>query len=342
VSFCYFVKSRFNKRPEPVVPDHVTDDMITVLLKVEPNQKNLRLDRFVSEKIRRLSRTKAARIIEAGAYALDGRRLKNNYRVRAGEYVCLYRPAPEEPHSPEHFKILFEDEALMAVNKPAGLAMHPSARYHAGTLTRLLRDKYGDTRPVPVHRIDRETSGIVLLAKTPEAERALKILFADRIIEKKYLAIVRGVPEPASGSIDVPLGPALNSAVRIKMGPRLDEEGAQAVTDYRTVKSGFIETGESRTEVSLVEAVPHTGRQHQIRAHLSHIGHSVVGDKIYGPDESLFIRYLDEGMTDDMLKDLLLPRHALHAFAISFVHPFTQKTTHIDCPLPDDLEGVIL
>jgi 23S rRNA pseudouridine1911/1915/1917 synthase len=290
-----------------------------------------RADRFVAHRVPRLSRTRVQRILEGHAFDEAGNAVKANRQLRFGETITVYKRPPDEPEAPRTFGVLYEDGWLLAIDKPPGLPVHPSARYYKNTLTTLLDERYGKPRPVITHRLDSETSGIVLCAKGLDAERAVKRLFAERAVRKSYLAIVTGALDPPAGRIEAPLGPAVGSAIRVKMGCG-DPGGLPSLTEYRTLAA--------RGGRSLLELHPRTGRQHQIRAHLAHVGHPIVGDKMYGPDESLFLEYLETGPTEDLARRAGHVRQALHAAALELVHPFTGAALRIESPLPADLVGL--
>jgi 23S rRNA pseudouridine1911/1915/1917 synthase len=268
-------------------------------------------------------------VIEREVRGPSGELLKPSHRVRFGDVITIFRDPPPEPEVPTDFAVLFEDDELYVVDKPSGLPVHPTARFFRNTLTWLLRQRYGDGRPLLVHRLDRETSGVLVCAKTKDSERCLKRQFAERTVKKEYLAIVRGAPAFGATVIDIPLGPASGSEIRIRMGPRQDAQGQAARTAITVL--------EKLEGCSLVSARPLTGRQHQIRAHLAAIGHPVIGDKIYGEDEHLFIDFVEGEMTLDSWRRLELRRHALHAHRVELVHPSSGEAVAFESPLADDL-----
>lgn len=312
------------KRPSDIDPH-----WLALKFEVKREQAGWRADIFIANRIARLSRTRVKQILARAAFDGNGLRVKPNRAVREGEVITIFRPPPEEPDVPRHFGVLYEDEWILAVDKPAGLPVHPTARYHANTLTALLLEKYGENRPLLAHRIDSETSGVVLCAKTKAAERALKIMFAKRRIQKTYLAVVQGIPTLPEGNIESPLGPDLHGPVKVKMVCRPD--GMPALTTYRVLKSS--------PDASLLECRPRTGRQHQIRVHLAHLGHPIVGDKMYGPDPSLFLDYVEWGPTPEVLERAGAPRHFLHASAVSLTHPMTDAALTVESPLPEDMRA---
>jgi len=305
----------------------------------------MRLDVFLPTQLRATSRTRARVIIEHSAFSLDGRKLRASDRLRAEDRVALWRAPFEEQDEAQALPVLFEDEHLLVVDKPPLMAVHPSARYHNNTVIKLLQAARPNEFLSLVHRIDRETSGVLLLAKSRAADRAFKRMLEDRSIavaggcgealhgravpdvEKEYLAITWGTPEHAL--IDLPLEIDPENRLRVKM--RVAPSGGMEA------KTG-IEVRGSTSGYSLLLCRLFTGRQHQIRIHLSATGTPVVGDKLYGPDERMLARAADGELTDEDLTRLELPRHALHAHKYRMRHAVTGAELELCSPLPPDLE----
>ncbi|MEM9074646.1 MAG: RluA family pseudouridine synthase [Myxococcota bacterium] len=307
-------------------PPGCDPDSIVLTFPVAREHAGLRLDRFLQTRIPRLSRTRANRIVKACAYRADGTRRRASERVRAGEIVLIVRPPMNEPPTPQSYGVLYEDEDVLAVHKPSGLPMHPTATYHRNTLTHLLSRDYGEDAPQFAHRLDRETSGVVVCGKHGVAEVALKRCFERREAAKSYLAIVRGVP-PEAGEIDRPMGSAPGGP-HVRMAVR--EDGVEAITRFEVL--------ERRETASLVRLFPKTGRQHQLRVHLAFLGHPIIGDKLYGPDaEAPFLEIIEEGWSDDLLRRLGHARHALHAETLEVPHPRTGERMRLVADLPWDL-----
>ncbi|OIO38242.1 MAG: hypothetical protein AUJ71_03405 [Candidatus Omnitrophica bacterium CG1_02_49_16] len=229
-----------------------------------------------------------------------------------------------------HFRVIHEDTHILVIHKPAPLAVHPVGSYFELNLHSLLKKdvRWADTKIHFTHRLDAETSGVILIAKTYEAARFLGKEFITCRVKKKYHALVFGTPDPAVGSIDLPLGHDKSSGFQtVRIVDR--ENGQTARTDYTTLSTNG--------EYSFLEIKPCSGRTHQIRAHLAFIGHPVVGDKIY-IDLNLFSRYVIHGLDDEMLERLKLRRLALHASEISFTHPATREWTTFKSELPADIK----
>ena len=311
-------------------PEGTPPDAVVLTFPVPPELAGLRLDRFLQQRMTRLTRTRAQHIVRACAFRADGTRRRPSDIVRANEIVYLVRERFREPPTPQHYDTVYEDDALLVVDKPAGLPMHPTATYHKHTLSWLLRQRYAESVFVPriAHRLDRETSGLVLCGKTPDAERKLKRAFEQHRIRKSYVAIVRGQLASDEGEIALPIAP-VREGLHVLMEVR-EPDGLTAVTQYRVL---------ARTrEHSLLALAPSTGRQHQLRVHLSAIGHAIVGDKLYGPErEAPFLEYIETGLTPELELRLGLARQALHAFTLAFAHPATGDACALRAELPEDM-----
>ena len=231
-------------------------------LRVPPECDGWRLDHFLKHRIRRLSRAKIRTVIEQQVRLADERRPRPALSVRAGETIIVNRPAPVEPEVPRYFDVLAEDDTFLALDKPAGLPMHTTAKFWKNTLVAILRERFPSEALQICHRLDRETSGVLLVARGRVAASFLKRAFAQRLVKKSYLALVHGVPAEPEGVIDRPMR-LLDTRTRIMMGVASD--GLPALTRFRVLQSF--------AEHALVEASPETGRQHQIRVHLASIGH---------------------------------------------------------------------
>jgi 23S rRNA pseudouridine1911/1915/1917 synthase len=313
----------------PVPPG--CDPTSVVLTFPVPNELDgQRLDRFVQWRIPRVSRSRAGEIIRACAFLPDGARRAPSDRVRAGEVVLLVRERFVEPETPREFGVLHRDESLTVVDKPAGLPVHPSATYHRNTLTNLLRERFGAPSPQICHRLDRETSGVVVCALPGPDEVSVKEQFAARTVGKEYLAIVRGRIAAREGVIELPLRRATGG---LHLTMEAHEDGLPARTAYRVVGR--------RGDRTLVHLRPQTGRQHQLRVHLAAIGHPIVGDKLYGPEgEAAFVERIETGMTDDLRARLGHERHALHAYRCIVDHPRTGQRETFTAPLAVDLRAL--
>jgi len=309
-----------------------TPEIIEVRFTVEPAYTGWRLDRYLQLRIKRLSRTRIAEMIRR-ILTLNGKTVrKPGVRVKRGDRILILRPAPVEPDVPRHFEELARGSGYMAVLKPAGLPVHPTAHYLHNTLTALVRERYGDDSGLSMaHRLDRETSGIVLFGTDPASTRLLKMSFQDGLVKKQYLALVHG-DFAQECVVNEPIGPAADSVIRLRMGVRAD--GQPSRTEFTSL--------ERFGEFTLVQARPHTGRQHQIRVHLEHLGYPVVGDKIYGHPDSFFLGLVKHGSTSESRRILILDRHALHAADIQFPQPDgSGQEARVHAPLPEDLATFI-
>jgi 23S rRNA pseudouridine1911/1915/1917 synthase len=308
--------------------------VVRVVFTVEPNYAGWRLDRYLQDKIRRLSRERIQHLIENRLEGPGGRRLKPSTRVAPGLTFALLREAEPEPETPMEFRVVLDDGALLAIDKPAGLPVHPTARYAAHTFTALAKARFPDRKVDPAHRLDRETSGLLVCGSDPEWTKRLKRDFAHARVKKTYLAIALGAPAADRFTVDAPLALTGASLVRVRM--HVDAAGLPSTTDFEVLERRVAADGAA---VALLACRPRTGRQHQIRAHLRHAGLPMVGDKIYGPDEEIFDRFTRRAMTDDDHARLRLTRHALHAWRLELPHPRTREEVRLEAELPEDLRA---
>ena len=316
---------------------------------LRPAELSVRLDAFLRRFLSWRSRTSIQELIEegyvevrpapperAGELAIERR---SSRKLRHGALVVVRIPEelrlPAVRAEPGELSVLYEDEDVLVVDKPALLPVHPSGRHLSDTLIQRIHAVYGDPhneRPVPIrlcHRLDRETSGAVLCGKNRAAHRKLMLQFERRQIDKEYLAIVHGRPEGERGVVDRPLGAAHTGRVHLRMAIAAD--GAQARTRW--------ELREARGAYALIACWPETGRQHQIRVHLASIGCPLVGDKLYGGDEELFLRDAAGELDAADRARLELPRHALHNHRIRFRAPRGGAWQEVVSPLAHDLES---
>jgi 23S rRNA pseudouridine1911/1915/1917 synthase len=299
---------------------------------VGPEAVGQRLDAYLARRLRGLSRTQIQEIIAGSLVGPEGRRLKPSTLVTNGLRFTIAREAAPEPPLPE-IPVLAQDDHLVVLDKPAGVPVHPAGKYRDYTVTGFLGGRY-PARPDPAHRLDRETSGLLVCGKGPTATASLKRAFARGEVEKRYLAIVEGWPLQRRFTVDLPLelgrGPV---RLRMQVG-----QGKPARTDFRVL--GLYATPRD-DRFALVAALPRTGRQHQIRAHLQAAGFPVVGDKLYGFDERIFLRFIEGALSSEDQRLLRLPRHALHARRLTLTHPADGTRRSWRSPLPVDLRGFL-
>jgi 23S rRNA pseudouridine1911/1915/1917 synthase len=323
-----------------VRPEGVSESSVVSAFRVPPEAEGRRLDVFVHGQLHRTSRTRAQAIVRASAYDPEGRRLKPNDRVRAAQEILLWRPPWDETPVPVDVPVLYEDDHLLVVDKPALLPVHPSARYHRNTLIKVMQAARPDCAFLSLaHRLDRETSGVIAISKSRACDRAIKRLLERREgVHKTYTAVTRGVPGGPGGArslrCELPLELDATSLLRVKMRVGNGPDAVTAATAFDVVE---VRRSDARGEYALVRCGLETGRQHQIRVHLAALGAPIVGDKLYGPDEGAFARAADGELTADDLEKLELGRHALHATRLELPHPITGNPLAVEAPLPADI-----
>ncbi|MBK8253362.1 MAG: RluA family pseudouridine synthase [Polyangiaceae bacterium] len=327
----------FGRGTTIVRPAGVPEGSVVSVMRVPPECAGMRLDRFVQSQLRRTSRTRTQAILKRGAFSPDARPLKANDRVQAEQAILLWRPPWDEAAEPTDMPILYEDDYLTAVGKPAGIVVHPTARYYASTVVKRLEARRPGERIFPAHRLDRETSGVLLLSRTPEADRNVKVQFESRhSVSKQYIAICWGQATAQRFLIDKPMTLDPDAKYKVKMHIAEPGKGLTAATECELV--GIRRDIKTGRPYSMIRCNLLTGRQHQIRLHLASINLPIVGDKLYGPDDNLFARGVDDQLTPEDHALLELPRHALHAEQLGLNHPITGERLTIRANLPADLQ----
>lgn len=330
---------------EDSLPDDQDDELFEHhRIVADAKQSLIRIDKFLMDRLPNVTRTKIQGGINDGFVRVNDKKVKPNYRVHPNDVVTVSLPEPPRDTEvvPEDIplSIVFEDDHLMIINKPPGMVVHPAYQNWTGTLVNALAYHFkslpqmpgNEGRPGLVHRIDKETSGLLVVAKDEETLTGLAKQFFDHTIERRYNALVWGVPEPESGTIDQFVGRSLKDRRITTVFPERDM-GRHAVTHYRVLKD--------LRYVSLVECKLETGRTHQIRAHMKYIGHPLFNDATYGGDQILkgttFSKY--KQFVDNCFR--ILPRQALHAKTLGFVHPVTKQFLQFESELPQDMNEVI-
>ena len=311
-------------------------------VRIPPQQAGRQLLDFISQRFTYRSREEWQTELTAGRFLLNDTEARGDSLLTQGDLLVYLMPALVEPAVASNYTVLHEDDDLLVIDKPAPLPCHPGGRFFAHTLWALLKQNHGLAEPRLVNRLDRETSGLVLVAKNKAAARLCQEQFAQRRVEKVYLVVVEGdFPDtPHEVESNGWLGPDPDSAMHKKMrfypGQQDAPPGAAASsTAFRRL------AGVGNPNLSLLEARPHTGRCHQIRATLLHLGFPVVGDKLYGVDEHLFLRFQEDRLSAADHALLRLPRQALHAAGLRLSHPVNGRELEFSAPLPSALQGLL-
>lgn len=309
-----------------------------------PEQAGQRLDKFLAAQAPELSRTRIQNLLREGQVLLNGAVWGSaSHKLKAGDEIVITVPqARDDTPVAEDIPldIVYEDDALIVINKPVGLVVHAGAGHADGTLVNALLHHCGDTlsgiggvkRPGIVHRLDKDTSGLMLVAKTDKAHKKLSAQLSDRTLHRRYKAIVWGTPVPRKGVVDAPIG--RHPSNRQKMGV-VHRNGREARTQYLLVD----EWG----PVSMVECTLETGRTHQVRVHMAHAGYPLLGDPLYGlARNGQRARLKKGGLAEELIPQVLdFPRQALHAAEIAFIHPITEEEMWFEADLPADMQGLI-
>jgi 23S rRNA pseudouridine1911/1915/1917 synthase len=314
-----------------------------VEIKVDPKQQPIRIDKFLLTKLANVSRTRIQNAVSEGEVLVNGKVVKSNYKINPGEMITFSLPRRHDKNDkvvPEDIPldIVYEDEDVMVINKPAGLVMHPGVGNWTGTLVNGLMHYLGNTelpvregefydRPGLVHRIDKDTSGIIVVAKSTLAMDSLTKQFFDHTIKRKYKALIWGALDEEKGTVDNYIG--RNPANRlVNMVFPEENIGKRAITHWKVLEDLYY--------VSLVECQLETGRTHQIRVHMKHLGHPLFSDARYEGDQirkgTVFTKY--KQFVQNVFK--IMPRQALHAYSLGFEHPRTKEQVYFEQELPPD------
>ena len=332
-------------RPNPPSPNPEeasasgTPQTSTIRLVVPPKQSKVRLDVYLTHQVQNATRNKVQQAIDEGTVLVDGTKVKASHRVSPGEVieVTLPKPPPSEAVAEDiPLEIIYEDEALIIVNKAAGMVTHPAYANYSGTLvnallhhSQSLSGVNSAQRPGIVHRLDKDTTGLMVVAKTDQAHHALAMQFSKRTIDREYWAVIWGVMKKKKGIIEASLGRSKRDRKKVTV----TAEGKHAVTEYEVLESfGYL---------SLVRLKLKTGRTHQIRVHLAHIGHPVFGDPTYGGRSETWGGLSGQKARQAARFLKIIGRQALHAKTLGFVHPMTKEQMKFDSELPTDMQQLL-
>jgi 23S rRNA pseudouridine1911/1915/1917 synthase len=294
---------------------------------IDETHFNNRLDVFLTDELPDFSRSYIKKLIDSSLVTVNGAFAKPNYKLKLGDSVAVEVPAPiplDVQAEPIPIQAVFEDESILVIDKPAGMVVHPAPGNYTGTLVNAILNHCSDLsgiggveRPGIVHRLDKDTSGLIVVAKNDKALQSLTKQFKDRVVRKQYLALARGVLKKRSGTINAPIG--RHKINRKKMAVNI-ESGREAITNYEIMEQFKL--------FAFLRLFPKTGRTHQIRVHLSHIGNPILSDKLYSGTSS-----------NPLLK--VLTRQALHAHKLEFQHPCSGRTVEFESPLPKDIANLM-
>lgn len=340
---CTFAHT-FMKESEEFLEDQDDELFEHHRIVADPGQSLVRIDKFLMDRLPNVTRTKIQDGMHAGFVKVNDKPVKPNYKVHPNDVIVVALPEPprDTDVKPENISlnIVFEDDHLLVINKPAGMVVHPAYQNWTGTVVNALAYHFqnlpqmpgNDGRPGLVHRIDKDTSGLLVIAKSEIALTHLAKQFFDHTIERTYHALVWGEPVEEQGTINVNVGRSLKDR-RVTVAFPNGDMGRTAITHYRVLQK--------LRYVSLVECKLETGRTHQIRAHMKYLGHPLFNDEMYGGSDivkgTVFSKY--KQFVDNCFK--IIPRQALHAKTLGFMHPATNQWMQFDSELPDDMKEVI-
>ncbi|MBW2137763.1 MAG: RluA family pseudouridine synthase [Deltaproteobacteria bacterium] len=327
----------FKKIQEAIKPGVTKEETNITCFDVPDEDAGQRIDLFLAERMENLSRSRIQGLIRDGLVKVNGRATKSSYTVRVGDRISTEDPPPEASvlrPEPVSFETIYEDPFLVVLNKPSGIVVHPAPGHSGGTLVHgLLRycDDLsgigGVVRPGIVHRLDKDTSGVMVIAKNDRVHVLLSQQFKARKVRKSYLALVHGIPEVGRGEIDLPI--ARHPKRRKEMAVQR-AGGKRAITNWEKLS-------EVGSNFCLLAVSPKTGRTHQIRVHLSHFGHPVVGDKVYGYRQQWWRR----NFPGNREIAEMVNRQMLHAAVLGFIHPGSGKYCEFEAPMPEDMKHLI-
>jgi 23S rRNA pseudouridine1911/1915/1917 synthase len=310
---------------------------------IKTKQDGKRIDAYLAARFTDFSRAVIQKVIDAGGVSVNGAVVtRASAKVHTGDLIRIHLPDIRTgPPAAEDIpiRVVYEDEALVVIDKDPGIIVHPAKGNWSGTVVNALQFHFeklstvgGEERPGVVHRLDKDTTGLLLVAKDDRAHKALAMQFETRAVKKEYLAIAYGEPDRDSDRIDQPIG--MHPVQREKMAIRRLEDGARTAVSFYEVVERF-------KGYSFIRVKPETGRTHQIRVHLAHIGHPIVADKMYAGRDRLTLGDLAGAEAPDADR-VLISRQALHAHRLSLTHPFTAQRLDLESPLPADMAGTLV
>lgn len=336
------------EHPDPEAQEgNDTDDyFVHQQIVIDPKQSPIRIDKFLMDRLMKVSRNRVQNAIRAGSILVNDKLIKPNFKIKPGQVISMVLPKPP----PEHGKVIaqdipldirFEDDDVLVVHKPAGMVVHPGVGHHSGTLVNALAYHF-ESLPILegnqsdrlglVHRIDKNTTGLLVIAKTDYAMTHLAKQFFDHTVDRTYQALVWGEPDPAADRIEINVGRHPRFRKQYTAFPEGDE-GKWAVTHYKTLEGMYY--------VSLIECRLETGRTHQIRIHMKHLGHPLFSDAQYGGDKimkgtvfSKYKKFVENCFT-------VMPTQALHAKSLGFTHPVTGERLNFEADLPENFVAVL-